>query len=106
MVCTIRVLIRGDSNTDLKVITCKNKIDILSKLQSDVLYWYHKYLLHPGMERTEAMIHQYLYWPNIRYAVHKEVTNCDTCQRTKQLNKNMVNYQLSYLIKYHGIKSV
>ena len=35
------------------------------------------------MDRTEAMIHQNLYWPGIRYDVRKEGTNCDTCQRTK-----------------------
>ena len=45
------------------------------------------YLLHPGMERTEAMILQHLYWPNIRDAVQREVTNCEACQRTKISNK-------------------
>ena len=35
----------------------------------------------------EAVISQNLYWPGIRYAVQKEVTNCDTCQRVKQSNK-------------------
>ena len=33
------------------------------------------------------MICQHLYWIDIRYAVRKEVTNCDTCQRTKRSNK-------------------
>ena len=40
------------------------------------------------MDRTEAMILQHLYWPNIRNAVRMEVTNCDTCQRTKLSNKD------------------
>ena len=75
---------RGVSNIDLKLITCKDKIVIPSKLQSYVLHWYHKYLLHTGMDRTEAMICQHFYWPDIRDAVQEEVTNCDTCQRTKQ----------------------
>ena len=39
------------------------------------------------MDRTEAMIRQHLYWTDIRDAVWKEVTNYDTCQRTKQSNK-------------------
>ena len=39
------------------------------------------------MYRTEAMIHQHLYWSDIRDTVWKEVTNCDTCQRAKQSNK-------------------
>ena len=45
------------------------------------------YPLHPGMDRTEAMIRQYLYWPDIRDAVQKEVSNCGTCQLTKPSNK-------------------
>ena len=39
------------------------------------------------MDTTKAMIRQHLYWTEIRDAVHKEVTNCDNCQRTKQSNK-------------------
>ena len=39
------------------------------------------------MDRMEAIIYQHLYWPGIGNAVGKEVTNCDTCQRTKRLNK-------------------
>ena len=39
------------------------------------------------MDRTEAMILQHLYQPNIRYAIRKEVTTCDTFQRTKLSNK-------------------
>ena len=70
----------GGSNIDLS----KDKIVVMSKLQSCVLHWYHTYLLHPGMYRTEAMIHQRLYWTYIRDAVWKEATNCDTCQRTEQ----------------------
>ena len=39
------------------------------------------------MDITEAMICQLLYCLDIRYFVRKEVTNCDTFQRTKQSNK-------------------
>ena len=42
------------------------------------------YILHPELDRTEAMICQNLYWPVIREAVQKEVTNCDVCQNTEQ----------------------
>ena len=66
------------SNIYLKLITCKDKIVITSILQSYVLNWYHMYLLHTGMDRMEAMIKQHLYWPDIRYTIWKEVTNCDT----------------------------
>ena len=46
------------------------------------------YLLHPGMNITEVMICEHLYWPNIRDATLKEVSNCETYQITKQANKN------------------
>ena len=46
----------GGSNIDINLITCKDGIVILSKLQSCVLHLYHTYLLHPGMDRTEAII--------------------------------------------------
>ena len=42
----------GGSNTDIKCITCNDKIAIPSKLTIYVLYWYHAYILHPGMDRT------------------------------------------------------
>ena len=77
----------GDIYEYLSLVTCKDKIVAPSKLQSYVLHWYHTYLLHPGMCRTEAMIYQHLYWPIIIYSVYKEVTNCETCQRPK-LSKN------------------
>ena len=38
------------------------------------------------MDRTEALIRQHFYWPDIRYTFRKEVTNCDTCQRTNGSN--------------------
>ena len=62
-------------------------IVILPLLQSYVLHWYHMYLLHPGMDRIEAIIRQYLYWPDMINTVRREVINCDTCQSIKQSNK-------------------
>ena len=47
---------------------------------------FHTYLLHPGMDRTEAMFFQHLYWPDIINAIRREVSNCDKCKRTKQSN--------------------
>ena len=76
----------GGSNIGIKLITCKYKIVIPSKLRSNVLHMYHTYLLCPGLDRTEAMICQHLYWPDIRYVVQKEVTNCDNFQHTKLSN--------------------
>ena len=96
----------GVCNIDLKLITCKDNIVILSILQSYVLHWYHMYLLHPGMDKTEAMILQHLYCTNIRDAVRKEVTHYKTCQRKINKIKYMVHYQLISLRKYHVINSV
>ena len=73
----------GGSNINLNFITCEDNIFIPTMIQSYVLNWYHMYLLHPGMGRMEAKIIQHLYWTGIRYDFQKEVTNFDTCQRTK-----------------------
>ena len=89
------VSFRGGSNIYINLITCKDNIVIPSIPQSYVLNWHHTYILHPVMTITEVIIHQHLYCPNIIDAVRNEVTNCDTCQRTKLSNKNMVNYQIS-----------
>ena len=77
----------GGINTDLNIITCKDKIVIPSKIQSYALHWYHTYLLHPVMDRTETMILQNLYWPGIRDSIQKELNNCDTCQCKKLSDK-------------------
>ena len=44
---------------------------------------FHTYFLHPGMDRTGAMILQYLYWPVIRHADQKVGTNCYNFLHTK-----------------------
>ena len=77
----------GGSNIDINLITCEDNIVIASIIQSYELNWYRVYLLHPGMDRTEVTISQHLYWSCIIKPVLKEVINCDTFQRTKQLNK-------------------
>ena len=41
------------------------------------------------MDRTQAIIIQHFYFPDIIDAVQKEVTNCDTWQRTKPPNKKL-----------------
>ena len=72
----------------IELVTYNDKIVIPQKLQKYVLKWYHTYLLHPGLDRTEAMICQHFYQLGIREAVQKEVTNCEVCQRTKQSIQN------------------
>ena len=56
---------RGGINIYLKLKMCKDKIIIPSIIQSYIVHWYHTYILHPGMDRTEAMIRQHFYWPSI-----------------------------------------
>ena len=96
----------GGSNIDINLIKCKDKIVIPSKLQSYLLRWYHMYLLNLVMDRTEAIICQHFYWPDIRDAVQKEVTNCDIFQYAKRSNTNMVNYELRNMKKHHGTNCV
>ena len=76
----------GGSDINLNIITCNDKISIPSIIQSCVSHWYHTYLLHIIMDITDSIILQNLYWTRIRKAFQKEVTNCDTCQRTKWSN--------------------
>ena len=71
---------------NINLITCEDKIVILSILQSYVLHWYYTYLLHTVMNITEVTIHQNLYCPGMRKYVCKEVKHCDTFQDTKQSN--------------------
>ena len=76
----------GGSTVYLNLIRCEDSIFFPSFLQKNILYWYHTYLLHSWIDRTEAIIHQHLYWPGIIKAVWKEVTSFDTWQRTKLSN--------------------
>ena len=41
----------GGSNIYLNLITCEDKVVILSKFQSYELHWEHTYLIHAGMDR-------------------------------------------------------
>ena len=64
------------------------------------------YILHTGMDRMEATIRQYLQWPGIRNTVWKVVTNCKTCQYTKQSNIKHGKLLAKEAEEYHGTKSV
>ena len=96
----------GGSYIYLNPMTCEDKIIILLIMKSYVLHWFHRYLLHPRMDKTEAMNFQHLYWPDNKRAIRMEVKKYDTCQLTKRPNKNMLNYQLRNPRKYHGTNSV
>ena len=56
-------------------------------IQSYVLNWYNRYLLHLEMVRKEAIIHQIFFCTGIRKCVQKEVNICHTYELTKKSNK-------------------
>ena len=78
----------------MELVTYKDIIVIPQKLQKYAVKCYHLHLLHPGLDITEATIHQNLYCPGPREEIQREGTGCDTCQRTKR--RKIVNYLLSY----------
>ena len=90
----------------INMVTYQNKIVVPQKLQKYVIHWCHTFLLHYGLDRTEAMIRQHLFWTGIREAVRNEFKNCDSCQCNKKVNKKMVKYALSWWTKHRGTNSV
>ena len=75
----------GDKTVNL--VTWKEKIVIPSSLENRVAKWYHTYLLHPGINRTESTIQQHLYWPNMRAKIREHCDKCPTCQLNKKSTK-------------------
>ena len=72
----------GGKTRDL--ICYNNKIVVPSKLQARIVQWYHDYLGHPGINRTEETIGQHLWWPKMRNHITNSVSACVTCQRNKR----------------------
>ena len=87
----IEELSEGNFPINLKLIQKYQQWEpsILAKYKTGT---YHKgyFFWGSNMDRTEAIIFQHLYWPNIIYAAQKELTNGDTCQRTKLLKKWLI----------------
>ena len=54
-------------------------------------------LLHTGMDQKEETNHTNLYRPGTHYDIQTEVTNCYTCQRTKQSTGQLVFDQYTIL---------
>ena len=70
-----------------KLICRKRKIVIPSTLQDRVVDWYHHYLAHPGINRTEETIGQHLWWGKMRDHITHTVQTCAICQRNKRRHK-------------------
>jgi hypothetical protein len=73
----------------MRELVCHNeKIVIPKSKHKQVVEWYHHYLGHPGINRTEEMISQHLWWPKMRDYITNSVNGCAICQRNKkQLKK-------------------
>ena len=75
------------AGNDRELICRKGKIVIPSSLQDRVVDWYHHYLAHPGINRTEETIGQHLWWEKMRDHITHTVQTCAICQRNKRRHK-------------------
>ena len=64
-----------------------NRIIIAKSQQQRIVDWYHDYLGHPGINRTEETICQHLWWPKMRDHITSVVSTCASCQRNKRRHK-------------------
>ena len=76
---------RGADQLDL--ICHKGKIVVPVSLQGRIMEWYHLFLIHPGINRTEETIAQHLWWKTMRQDITKHVVTCPICQRNKRQQK-------------------
>jgi hypothetical protein len=82
---SIHAFCGGGTKRDL---ICHNgKIVIPTSLRQRTVEWYHQYLLHPGLNRTEESIRQHLTWPTLRDDVRNHVSRCAICQKNKKQTK-------------------
>ena len=49
-----------------------------------MIKWYHDYLCHPGINRTEETISQHFFWPEMRQQITHQVSTCLNCQKNKR----------------------
>jgi hypothetical protein len=54
---------------DIELITYQDKVVIPKPLQGRIVAWYHLYLGHPGMTRSEASIHTLFIWESMRHEI-------------------------------------
>jgi len=70
-----------------ELIVYKDKIVVPQTLQKRIVDWYHTFLCHPGINRTEETISQHFWWPKMRDHITTSVATCDNCQRNKRRHK-------------------
>ena len=56
-------------------------------LTTHLVNWYHTYLLHPGINRTEATTQQHFYWPDMRQDIRTILKKCSIYQIYKKTTK-------------------
>ena len=79
---TVKIFHGGGKKRPL--ITYKNKIVMPKSLQERCIKWYHEFLLHPGMTRTEETTSQHFYWEGMASQIKEFVGKCPTCQKSKK----------------------
>ena len=72
-----------------ELICYKDKIVVPLTLQKRLTDWYHNYLCHPGINRTEETIGQHFWWPKMRNHITTSVSTCMTCQKNKRRVKKL-----------------
>ena len=82
---SIQPFIGGGKTREL--ICYNGKIVVPEVLQNRIVQWYHDYLGHPGINRTEETIGQHLWWPKMRNHITNSVSSCESCQRNKRRNR-------------------
>jgi hypothetical protein len=50
---------------------------------SDVLEWFHRTLVHPGISRMYSTIAQHFTFPGMKPRIEAFIRTCDVCQKTK-----------------------
>ena len=70
-----------------KLICLKDKIVIAKSQQQQVVNWYHNFLGHPGINRTEESIGQHLWWEDMCKHITLTVNSCLNCQKNKRRHK-------------------
>jgi transposase InsO family protein len=64
-----------------------DKIYAPKSLQKRTLEWYHEYLCHPGVNRTEQTIRRHLTWPKLTANTVQLCKYCKVCQLQKKQRK-------------------
>jgi hypothetical protein len=69
----------------MRELVCHNEKIVIPKAKhKQVVEWYHHYLGHPGINRTEEKISQHLWWPTMRDYITNSVNSCAICQQNKK----------------------